>query len=80
MQLFEARITRVLDWGARVFLEQDTQGNHLILGKNDKDETAIRYVYEDNLPVFSIKRIKEKDTELLQFEDGKIIFRTQELD
>jgi len=80
MDLFEARITRVLDWGARVFLEQETQGNHLIFGKNDKDETRLKYDYQDEKPVLSLERIKDKDTELVQLEEGKITFRTKEQD
>ncbi len=80
MTLFSARITQVLDWGARVFLEQDSQGNHLIFGKNDEDETRLKYDYQDNKPVFSLQRTKDKDTELVQLEEGKIIFRTQEQD
>jgi len=78
MNLFEARICRVLDWGERVFFEQDTQGNHLLMGKNAKDETSIRHVYEDNKPVLSIKRVKDNDTELVKLQDGKITFQTQE--
>lgn len=78
--LFEARITRVLDWGARVFLDQHNQGNHLIFGKNEQDETRLKYDYQDDKPVLSLERIKDKDTELVQLEEGKIIFRTQEQD
>lgn len=78
MHLFEARITRVLDWGARVFLEQDNQGNHLVFGKNDKDETKLKHDYQDEKPVLSLERLKEKDTQLMQMEEGKITLRTQE--
>ena len=80
MTLFSARIARVLDWGARVFLEQDNQGNHLIFGKNAEDETRLKYDYQDNKPVFSLKRTKDEDTELVQLEEGKITFCTQELE
>ncbi|NQY62609.1 MAG: hypothetical protein HRT38_02610 [Alteromonadaceae bacterium] len=80
MSLFDAQITRVLDWGKGVFLEQESQGNHLLFGKNNKDETSLRHGYEDKKPVFSIKRTKDKDTELLQLEEGKIIFQTKEDD
>ncbi|NQY38438.1 MAG: hypothetical protein HRT37_26610 [Alteromonadaceae bacterium] len=68
----------VLDWGKGVFLEQDTQGNHLLFGKNNTDETSLRHSYEDKKPVFSIKRTKEKDTELVRLEEGKIILQTKE--
>ncbi|RRS09238.1 hypothetical protein EAG18_07285 [Pseudoalteromonas sp. J010] len=80
ISLFEAQICRVLDWGASVFLEQNTQGNHLLLGNNDKDQTAIKHEYQDDKPVFSIKRTKDKDTELMQWQDGKITIQTQEAD
>ena len=78
MHLFYARIDRVLDWGKSVFLEQDTQGNHLLFGKNNTDETSLKHVYEDNKPVFSILRTKEKDTELFRMEEGVMIFETKE--
>lgn len=78
LHLYEARIARVLDWGLRVRLPMDTQGNHILFGKNNKDETSMRYVYQDSKPVLSIKRVLGTDTELVQMEDGAIILQTKE--
>ena len=63
-----AFIDRMLEWGPRVRLAKDTQGNHLLWGKNEKDETSLRHVYEDNKPVLDLKRVKDKDTELFRME------------
>ncbi|MCP4582201.1 MAG: hypothetical protein GY839_11350 [candidate division Zixibacteria bacterium] len=78
LDLYEAKIIRILDWGDRVRLPMETQGNHILFGKNDKDETSMRYVYKDNKPVLSIKRLLENDTELFQMEEGVIILETKE--
>lgn len=80
IDLFEARISRVLDWGSLVFQEHDNQGNQLLLGKNHKDQTSLKYEYNDSKPVFSIQRTKEKDSELMQWQEGKITIQTQEVD
>ncbi len=80
MDLFEARIVRVLDWGKSVVLAQDLQGNQVLFGKNDKDQTSLQHIYQNNKSVFSIKRTKDKDTEVVRMEQGKIILEAKEDD
>ncbi|MES9906646.1 MAG: hypothetical protein ABW168_28685 [Sedimenticola sp.] len=77
IDLFSARICRVLDWGARVFLDKQTEGNHLLFGKNEQDETSLSHVYEGNKPVLILKRVKVDDTEMVKLEEGKITFQTK---
>ncbi len=74
----QARIERILAWGARVPLAMETQGNHILFGKNETDETSLQYVYTDGKPVLSLKRILDTDTELVQLEEGTIILQTKE--
>jgi len=75
---YQAAIHKVLDWGKGVQLSLDTQGNHILMGKHSRDETSFKHVYEEDKPVFSIKRVKENDTELLRLEEGSIILQTCE--
>lgn len=76
LHLYKGQIARVLDWGARTKLPQKTQGNHLLFGKNDKDETSLRHVYEGGNPVLHIKRLKEKDNEQIKLKEGTLILET----
>jgi len=78
LNLFKAYIDRVLEWGPRVRLPMDTQGNHILFGKDEKDETSMRHIYEDNKPVLNIKRVLENDTELVRMEEGLITIQTKE--
>lgn len=78
LDLYAGRIDRVLDWGPRVRLPMYIQGNLILFGNSDKDETSVRYVYQDNKPVLSIKRVLDKDTALVHMEEGAIILQTKE--
>ncbi len=78
-----AWLERYLDWGARSRLPMDTQGNHLLFGKNIASETSMRHVYESSKPVLRIKRISGgtgniQDTQMIQVKEGSIIFETLE--
>lgn len=73
-----AEITDFLDWGEGVRLPMDSQGNHILFGKSAASETSIKYVYQDNKPLFNIQRVWGTDTELIQMEDGGIIIETKE--
>lgn len=72
-----ARVVEFLDWrpGARLPLE--TQGNHILLGKQKDDETSIRHVYEDAKPLLSIQRKKAEDTQLIKVSEGTILIETK---
>lgn len=76
LDLYEARIARVLGWGDRVALPLDTQGNHLLFGKNKDNETSMKHVYDGENPALIIKRQKEKDNEQVKFEEGKLTLET----
>lgn len=67
-----ARITRFLDWRAGARLAQETQGNQILLGKKERDETSIQHVYADNLPKLSIRRTSSKDVQTVTIEEGKM--------
>jgi hypothetical protein len=76
--LHTACINRFLDWGEGTRLPMDSQGNHILFGKNNLSETSLRYLYEENKPVFSIKRTSQKDTELLKMSEESIVLQTRE--
>ncbi|WP_444944037.1 hypothetical protein ACJJIK_02075 [Microbulbifer sp. ZKSA006] len=78
MDLYQAVIVRVLDWGRHSRLTPDTQGNHLLFGKNDTDQTSVKHIYQQGKPELHIKRTKGKDTELLQMKEGTLILQTCE--
>jgi len=42
------------------------------------EETSLRYFYEENLPVFLIKRTSQKDTELIRMNELSIVIQTKE--
>ncbi|MCX5847203.1 MAG: hypothetical protein NTW12_12750 [Deltaproteobacteria bacterium] len=73
-----AEINRYLDWGSDVRLPMDTQGDHLLMGKNEKTNISINHIYVDGKPVFSTKRIHGKDTGIVTMEEGKIVFEVKE--
>jgi hypothetical protein len=73
-----AHIAKILSWGVDVQLARTTQGNHLLFGKNDTDETSIQHTYEADKPVLNILRRKSNDTEMVRLQEGSIIFQTQE--
>lgn len=76
MDLYKASIKRVLDWGDRVALPLDTQGNHLLLGKNKDNETSIKHIYEGENPALLVKRKKEDDNEQIKLKEGTLILET----
>ncbi len=76
--LHTAFINRFLDWGEGTRLPMDSQGNHILFGKNDLSQTSLQYLYEESKPVFSIKRTSETDTELIQMSEESIVLQTKE--
>jgi len=73
-----AEINRYLDWGADVRLPMDTQGDHLLMGKNEKTNISIIHTYVDGKPVFKTKRIHGKDTGTVTLKEGNIIFEVKD--
>jgi hypothetical protein len=73
-----AWIKRFLDWRPGARLPAESQGNHLLLGKQGTDQTSIRHVYESAKPVLAIERTLDKDKQLIQVSEGTILLRTKE--
>jgi hypothetical protein len=76
LYLYKGLVARILDWETGVKLPQKTQGNHVLFGKNDKDETSMRHIYEGEKPVLHIKRLKEKDNEHIKLKEGTLRLET----
>ena len=75
-----AEISDYLDWGEGSRLSADSQGNHILFGKNNESKTSLKYNYQDNKPLFSIERVSGVDTELIRLEEGGIVLQTKEDD
>jgi hypothetical protein len=73
-----AEISQFLDWGANVRMPLESQGNHLLFGKNATSETTMRHYYLDGRPVLTLGRYQSGDTELLELRDGSIVLQTKE--
>lgn len=78
LHLHDAEIVQFLDWGASVQMPLESQGNQVLFGKNGQDQTALSHAYVDNKPVFTVYRVKDSDTELLQMEEGVLVLQTKE--
>lgn len=74
----KAHILRYIDWGSEVPLNMTTQGNHLLFGKNKLSQTSINFIHEDNKPLLNIKRTNDTDTQLIQMQEGGMMFQAQE--
>ena len=73
-----ARIRAFLDWRPGGRLPTDSQGNHLLVGKKDKNQTSIRHVYEDQKPVMTIQRTLDTDVQTLTISEGTIRWETRD--
>lgn len=78
LSLHTAEIVQFLEWGAGVQLPMDSQGNQVLFGKNATNQTMLKHDYVDNKPVFTVNRVLQKDTELLQMEEGILVLQTCE--
>ncbi|MFT3765635.1 MAG: hypothetical protein QM820_08985 [Minicystis sp.] len=74
----KARIRAFLDWRPGGRLPTDSQGNHLLVGKKDKNQTSISHVYEDQKPVMTIKRTLEDDVQTITISEGMIRWETRD--
>jgi hypothetical protein len=73
-----AEIVGYLDWAGR--LAQTTQGNQIVLGKRDKDETIARHVYDQAKPILTVTRKLAGDTQTITVSEGVIRFVVEELE
>ncbi|MGK3992796.1 hypothetical protein [Sorangium sp. So ce1024] len=78
LEFDRARICAFLDWRPGARLPQDTQGNHLLVGKGAKDQTSIRHDYVDARPRLTIQRTKDNDLQVITISEGTIRLETQE--
>lgn len=78
LDFHSAWIVEFLDWRAGARLPMDTQGNHILFGKSADSNTSISHVYVDNRPQLNMKRTSSSDTEIIQLQEGTIIFQTKE--
>ncbi len=78
LYLYQAEIKSFLDWGEGSQLPMETQGNHLLFGKNKSSKTSMKYVYSEGKPVFTIKRTSDSETEMIRMEEESIILQTKE--
>ena len=78
LDLLSARIKRFLDWRPGARLPQESQGNQILFGQNDKSNTSLNHIYDNKKPVLNIKRTSDKDTEAIQFAEGTLILETKE--
>lgn len=74
----QAEIKSFLDWGEGSRLPMETQGNHLLFGKNESSKTSMKYLYTEGKPVFTIQRTSEKETEMIKMEEESIILQTKD--
>lgn len=74
----QAEIVQFLDWGPDVQLPAESQGNHLLFGKNKTSQTSLKHVYVDDKPVLSLSRVQEADQGRLQLEEGTLVLEIKE--
>ena len=65
-----AEILQFLDWGADVRLPSESQGNHLLFGKNKTSQTSLKHVYVDEKPAFSVARSSNGDLQTMTLSEG----------
>lgn len=68
-----ARICRYLDWGQDVVVPNASQGNHLLLGRNQQSETSIMHSYVDGEPQLVIGRVNSGDQGTVTVKEGVMI-------
>jgi hypothetical protein len=78
VDLERAWLVRYLDWRPEGRLPKDTQGNHLLIGKKPESGVSLRHVYEEGTPILRLKRTHEKDTQLLEINEGQLLIRVKE--
>jgi hypothetical protein len=78
LQFDKAWIRAFLDWRPGGLLPTDTQGNQILVGKKDKNETTINHVYVDSSPVLTIQRTLDTDTQIITVSEGSIKLVTKD--
>jgi hypothetical protein len=78
LDLEESRIVRSLSWRPRVALPKPGQGEGLVFGKSEKNNTKLSHVYQDGVPVLDLARIHEKDRVTVTLSEGKLVIGVME--
>lgn len=78
MEFQSAWIKRFLDWRPGARLPAEGQGNHLLMGLSETSQTSMSHIYQEQKPIFHIKRKMDKDTESIQLKEGCMILETKE--
>ncbi len=73
-----AWIARYLEWRPGAQLPMDGQGNHILFGKSASSQTSLQHAYEENKPVFHLKRKNDKDIGLIQLSEGCMLLQVTE--
>ena len=78
LSLKKAQLKRFLDWRTGARLPVDGQGVHLLVGKTTKSGVSTRHYYEEQKPIFSIKRTNDKDMAHVQMKEGNLLILVKE--
>lgn len=77
LEFNRAWISRFLDWRPGARLPQNTQGNHLLFGKQATDQTSMAHTYVEAKPQLRVARTNKQDKQLIEVSEGTITFRTE---
>lgn len=78
LDLDEGRIERTLSWREGAVLPKEGQGEQVVFGKSESNNTKLTHVYEDGAPVFGLLRTNERDQVSLTFREGKLVLGVAE--
>jgi hypothetical protein len=77
----KAWIESFLDWRQDVRIPSDSQGNHLLLGKNPTSRTSVINYYENQSslqPIFEIARTHNNDLQFIRISEGNLKIEVKE--
>jgi hypothetical protein len=71
-----AEINRFLDFGPRVRMPLDTQGNQVVMGLNSNSQSVINHKYTNQQPVLTVESNTDTDSEIIRLTEGSILIQT----
>ena len=78
VSVHDAQILRFLDWRPTARLAADTQGDQIVWGKAQANQTALAHAYVDEKPEWQLKRVNSKDHQLIHILEGKMFIEVAE--
>jgi len=69
---------RFLDFGPDVQIPFDTQGQHVLFGKNTKSQTSMKHAYVDSKPEWTLFRNNSGDTQTVTLNEGTLTIEVKE--